>query len=230
MKRRKSLKRRMGKRSVGTRSVITDTRIKRELIKNHTEIPSWTKTAIVSGSLIALFYLLYRINNTIVAASTKKQEMQTIDSLGYRIINTAGDGSCMFRAIADQIDNNQNNYQKYRNIAMDFLENLIGDPVNSNIFTRIIHLDNTSMTLKDYISGMRANEWGNDLILFLLANKLCIHIRVFIFPDWPNNRNILKDYTRDFYPHKLPNGSMRTITLGLVQWNHYVSIKYNQNQ
>jgi OTU domain-containing protein 3 len=38
-----------------------------------------------------------------------------------KVVNINGDGNCLFRAIADQLEGNESHHQKYREMAVDHI-------------------------------------------------------------------------------------------------------------
>ena len=44
-----------------------------------------------------------------------------LEELGVRVVGVAGDGNCMFRSIADQIEGNANSHRRYRAAVVDFI-------------------------------------------------------------------------------------------------------------
>ncbi len=88
-----------------------------------------------------------------------------------------GDGNCMFRSIAHQIENNQEEYEKYREIGIDYLKSLDDNTREEiNIF---IDTDNFS-DIDDYIEKMSQDkEYGDQIILQALSNALQRRIVVY---------------------------------------------------
>ncbi|CAL9116782.1 OVARIAN TUMOR DOMAIN-containing deubiquitinating enzyme 7-like isoform X2 [Musa acuminata AAA Group] len=61
--------------------------------------------------------------------TVKKQGMQAdiselcaqLDALGLKIIQVTADGNCFFRALADQLEGNENDHQKYREMVVNYI-------------------------------------------------------------------------------------------------------------
>ncbi len=64
-------------------------------------------------------------------ASLKKQRYESsmikfsvqIRALNLRVRDVDADGNCLFRAVADQLEGNQQNHLKYRETAVDYIQN-----------------------------------------------------------------------------------------------------------
>ncbi|XP_075481951.1 OVARIAN TUMOR DOMAIN-containing deubiquitinating enzyme 7-like isoform X11 [Primulina tabacum] len=47
-----------------------------------------------------------------------------LDALGLKIIQITADGNCFFRALADQLENNEDEHEKYRSMVARFIEHM----------------------------------------------------------------------------------------------------------
>ncbi len=55
-----------------------------------------------------------------------------VRALNLRIKDIQADGNCLFRAVADQLEGNQEKHEKYRSLAVNYIQN------NSEIFQPFI--------------------------------------------------------------------------------------------
>ncbi|XP_073274317.1 OVARIAN TUMOR DOMAIN-containing deubiquitinating enzyme 7-like isoform X2 [Primulina huaijiensis] len=46
-----------------------------------------------------------------------------LDVLGLKIVQVTPDGNCFFRALADQLEGNEDKHEKYRNMVVRFIKN-----------------------------------------------------------------------------------------------------------
>ena len=98
-----------------------------------------------------------------------KQELQKI---GYYIREVRGDGNCLFRSVAEQIEEDQNNFEKYRKITTDYMEE------HKEEFQPFIEDD---QTIDDYIKSMKEDkEWGGNLEIYALSKALHANFYVYI--------------------------------------------------
>ena len=71
---------------------------------------------------------------------------------GLRLKEVGGDGNCLFRAIADQLEGNEKLHKKYRDQAVEILES------NKEAYAPFIEDDET---IDDYIKDMmKDGNWG----------------------------------------------------------------------
>ncbi len=199
-------------------------------------------TTLVAGSIITLLYILYRINKG------KKIEPEQIANIhGYTIkdVNIIGDGSCMFRAIADQINNDQENYQFYRDEAVDYIEqNILSNNILHTNFETTIKVEYPGLDYETYLTQMRQTRWGDSIILQALANTLNRRITVINFeiyleegelnpqvqifvPGFWNSeeieRSIIRRNVRNV--RNVRNIFRRNIAIGYINRDHYVSLQ-----
>ena len=74
---------------------------------------------------------------------------------GLRLKEMVGDGNCLFRSIADQLEGNEKLHRKYRQEAVDYLEQ------NKEHYAPFIEDDET---IDQYIADMsRDGVWGGQL-------------------------------------------------------------------
>jgi OTU domain-containing protein 3 len=70
-----------------------------------------------------------------------------------------GDGNCLFRSVADQIEGNENNHYFYRTSAIDYMEE------NQDHFKFFIEDDRS---FEDYIKEMKKDGiWGGNLEIYV---------------------------------------------------------------
>ena len=77
---------------------------------------------------------------------------EQLASFGLRLKEMVGDGNCLFRAIADQLDGNEKLHKKYREYAVQFLND------NKPMFAPFIEDDET---IEEFIAEVEKDgEWG----------------------------------------------------------------------
>ena len=82
------------------------------------------------------------------------------------------DGNCLFRAVADQLENNEDLHQKYRNIAVDFMSE------HEDRFSDFITLG-SDCKFSDYIAKMKCDKtWGGHLELQAVSEALSLKIYI----------------------------------------------------
>ena len=80
---------------------------------------------------------------------------------GLRLKEIGGDGNCLFRAIADQLEGNEKVHRKYRADAIEYIE------ANKNDFIPFIEDDET---IDQYLDEMRKDGvWGGQLEIQALS-------------------------------------------------------------
>jgi len=94
---------------------------------------------------------------------------------GFYILEMKKDGNCLFRSVADQLLNNQEEHGKYRKFAVDFISDHIIRYQNFMTF-------DPGKNFKDYLSTMSLDgSWGSHLEIQALSEalnlKVIIHIK-----------------------------------------------------
>ena len=103
-------------------------------------------------------------------------ESEKLENIGYDIIVVRGDGNCLFRSVAQQLEGNEEYYQKYREICVDYMIN------NKEVFIPFLE-DSTS--IDEYIEKIsKDGEWGGNLEIYALSMALEVNFCIYI-PDKP---------------------------------------------
>ncbi|CAM6092176.1 unnamed protein product [Calypogeia fissa] len=108
--------------------------------------------------------------------NTKVDEQ--LAALGLKVIQVTGDGNCFFRAIADQLEGNEEEHAKYRGKVVDYLEDHKED------FEPFLEEE---VTFDEYCSNMRQDgTWAGHMELQAtsLVTKCDICIHRLMFPRW----------------------------------------------
>ncbi|CAK64575.1 unnamed protein product (macronuclear) [Paramecium tetraurelia] len=93
-----------------------------------------------------------------------------LQQLGLTLRDVDADGNCLFRAIADQLTGNEENYNKYRSMAIRSLQK------NRKFFSDFLP---EGSTFNEYTKRMSEDGiWGGHLELQALSNTLQIDIVV----------------------------------------------------
>lgn len=99
----------------------------------------------------------------------KKKELEDefkkhLEGLGYFIREVGGDGNCLFRAVAEQMEGSEKNFKNYREMCVEYIKN------NKDNFAPFIIDDET---IDEYIERMSKNkEWGGNLEIYALSQAL----------------------------------------------------------
>lgn len=90
--------------------------------------------------------------------------------LGKRIVDVAGDGNCLFRALSDQIDGSPNNHAAFRQAIIGFLQQ------NRQDFEPFIEDDEP---WNDYIRRMsKSGQWGGNIEIQAASLNWAVNITI----------------------------------------------------
>ncbi|KAL3676072.1 hypothetical protein R1sor_026020 [Riccia sorocarpa] len=98
--------------------------------------------------------------------------------LGLKVVNITGDGNCFFRAVADQLEGNEEEHAKYRRMVVDYLEQHRAE------FEPFLEEETP---FDEYCKNMRQDgTWAGHMELqaFSLAARCNICIHRIMFPRW----------------------------------------------
>ncbi|EFA85119.1 OTU domain containing protein [Heterostelium album PN500] len=133
--------------------------------------------------------------------------LEQLEPQGFTIKDVAGDGNCLFRAFADQLEDNPEQHMKYRQNIITFIEK------NKDMYAPFID-DEEGETFEDYIAEMRKNaSWGGNIEIQAasLIYQCNITIHQFNQPRWE-----IINYVGDKY---------RMIHLSYHNDEHYASVR-----
>ena len=95
-----------------------------------------------------------------------------LESLGYFIREVRGDGNCLFRAVSEQMEGNENNFVEYREKCINYIKE------NKDTFAPFIEDDEP---IDKYIERMSKNsEWGGNLEIYALSMVLEANFYIYI--------------------------------------------------
>ena len=95
-----------------------------------------------------------------------------LETLGYFIREVGGDGNCLFRAVCEQMEGNENNYAEYRQKCVNYMKE------NKDTFQPFIEDDEP---IDKYIERMSKNtEWGGNLEIYALSMLLEANFYIYI--------------------------------------------------
>ncbi|CAA0832801.1 SEC-C motif-containing protein / OTU-like cysteine protease family protein [Striga hermonthica] len=128
-----------------------------------------------------------------------------LDALGLKIIQVTADGNCFFRALADQLDGDEDEHEKYRNMVVQFIKN------NREQFEPFVE---DEVPFEEYCRSMGEDgTWAGHVELqaasLVTHSNICIHRNM--SPRW---------YIRNF--DKL---EARMIHLSYHDGEHYNSVR-----
>lgn len=108
---------------------------------------------------------------------------EEMKKLGYYIKEMQGDGNCLFRSFADQYENNQNNYNVFREKVIQYMTD------NLEEFKPYIEDDET---IDQYLDKMaKDGEWGGNLEIHALSKiyNVNFYIHIHEHPMYIVNNN-----------------------------------------
>jgi len=200
---------------------------------------------LITGSLLTLLYLYSKSlkNSEILNVSKKKPTSKEIceqiaNNHGYTIKDVVikGDGSCMFRSVSYQLENNQENYQVYRNRAVDYIRrNILTNPELNENFINMIreeYKNDKNLTHEKYLEEMSTtSRWGDSIILQALSNDLNRQIIVINCEKY--NRENVNPQVQHFRPgywnqepiENLQGNEQEPIVIGFINRNHYICMQ-----
>jgi hypothetical protein len=177
---------------------------------------------IAAATVLLSLLLLYATSKKETNAGTNAgtNTLESIANLqGYTIKNIKGDGSCMFRSIADQMEGNENKYQLYRTKAVKYLSEHLTVNIARNITTMY-----PGKTINWYLKNMgdiQKNMWGDDIMLQILSNITGRRIRILHF----NSKvPITIIEPTNLYTQELLQSNGPDISVGHIPEEHYVSL------
>jgi len=102
-----------------------------------------------------------------------KEFQDSLQPKGIFMRDVEGDGNCLFRSISDYVEGDENNHEKYRNMAVEYITK------NKEYFALFL-LDDEK--IEDYIKDMSEDgTWGGHFELVALSSllnvKFCLHIK-----------------------------------------------------
>jgi len=93
-----------------------------------------------------------------------------LESKGLRVKEMLGDGNCLFRSIADQIEGKQERHDHYRNLVVKYIEK------EKDYFKFFMEDDED---IDEYLIRMRGDaEWGGNQEIY--AASQCLHSNIII--------------------------------------------------
>ncbi|PIN02127.1 OTU (ovarian tumor)-like cysteine protease [Handroanthus impetiginosus] len=128
-----------------------------------------------------------------------------LDGLGLKISEVTADGNCFFRALADQLDGNEDEHEKYRNMVVQFIKN------NREMFEPFVE---DEVPFDEYCQSMGEDgTWAGHMELqaasLVTRSNICIHRHM--SPRW---------YVQNFDKHEA-----RMIHLSYHDGEHYNSVR-----
>ena len=98
----------------------------------------------------------------------------------YSVIRIAGDGHCLYSALALAIHGSRDEYQNLRNIAAEFIRENFETVLNENIAPySALNIMDLHTDLETYLRGVEGNEWGDFAPLDAIGRSLKIRMVVY---------------------------------------------------
>ncbi|KAK4733534.1 hypothetical protein R3W88_007795 [Solanum pinnatisectum] len=132
-----------------------------------------------------------------------------LDALGLKIIQVTADGNCFFRALGDQLEGNEEEHEKYRDMTVKFIRN------NRDTFEPFIEDD---VPFDEYCESMEKDgTWAGHMELqaasLVTHTNICIHRQM--SPRW--------------YIQNFDNRESRMLHLSYHDGEHYNSIRLRED-
>lgn len=166
--------------------------------------------------------------NKICVENNKMPDYDTLYDFGFQLNYIKDDGNCQYRAIADQIFNDQNKYKEIKKNMLTNLENIIntfvketGLEIHDNEEDEGGDEDDLIHSAKYYMKEM---SWGDNFTLQAIAEtykEYCINVYYLCKID-----NEMKLKLKYKYPENNCD-DFKTINLYLHKEYHYSSLKEN---
>ncbi|XP_060191099.1 OVARIAN TUMOR DOMAIN-containing deubiquitinating enzyme 7 isoform X2 [Lycium barbarum] len=132
-----------------------------------------------------------------------------LDALGLKIIQVTADGNCFFRALGDQLEGNEEEHEKYRDMTVKYIRN------NRDTFEPFIEDD---VPFDEYCESMEKDgTWAGHMELqaasLVTHTNICIHRHM--SPRW--------------YIQNFDNRESRMLHLSYHDGEHYNSIRLKED-
>ena len=123
-----------------------------------------------------------------------EQILEELKKIGYSIKEVKSDGNCLFRAVSEQLEEDENNYKNYREICVDYMNN------NQDEFIPFLDEDEP---IDKYIEKLtKDGEWGGNLEIYALSKALHANFYIYIYKqpiyavkNWESpDKNVLLTY------------------------------------
>ena len=102
-----------------------------------------------------------------------KKFKEDLNELGFYIKEVKGDGNCLFRCVSEQMEDDENNYEAYREKCIKYMLE------NTNEFAPFLEEDEP---IDKYIEKMSKNgEWGGNLEIHALSKALQVNFYIHIY-------------------------------------------------
>ncbi|XP_073144937.1 OVARIAN TUMOR DOMAIN-containing deubiquitinating enzyme 7 isoform X3 [Henckelia pumila] len=132
-----------------------------------------------------------------------------LDGLGLKIIQVTPDGNCFFRALADQLEGNEDKHEKYRNMVVRFIKN------NREMFEPFVE---DEVPFDEYCRAMgQEGNWAGHVEL--QAASLATHCNICI-----HRLRSPRLYAHNFDVHEAPQ-----IHLSYHDGEHYNSVRLKED-
>ncbi|KAI3777120.1 hypothetical protein L1987_46914 [Smallanthus sonchifolius] len=132
-----------------------------------------------------------------------------LDALGLKIIDVTADGNCFFRALADQLEGDEDMHEKYRKMVVQYIMK------NRESFEPFIE---DEVPFDDYCQSMEKDgTWAGNMELqaasLVTHSNICIHRK-------SSSRWYIKNFS-DF--------DAKMIHLSYHDWEHYNSVRLKED-
>ncbi|XP_059284329.1 OVARIAN TUMOR DOMAIN-containing deubiquitinating enzyme 7 isoform X2 [Lycium ferocissimum] len=132
-----------------------------------------------------------------------------LDALGLKIIQVTADGNCFFRALGDQLEGNEEEHEKYRDMTVKYIRN------NRDTFEPFIEDD---VPFDEYCESMEKDgTWAGHMELqaasLVTHTNICIHRHM--SPRW--------------YIQNFDNREYRMLHLSYHDGEHYNSVRLKED-
>lgn len=98
---------------------------------------------------------------------------EELKNIGFYIKEVKGDGNCLFRCVSEQIEENENNYEIYRQKCVEYMKE------NKDDFIPFLEENEPFDTYIEKIS--KDGEWGGNLEIYALSMALKMNFYIYIY-------------------------------------------------
>ena len=98
---------------------------------------------------------------------------EDLKKIGYYIKEVKGDGNCLFRSVSEQIEEDENKYQEYREKCVEYMKE------KKEEFAPFLEED---QPIDEYIEKIsKDGEWGGNLEIYALSMALHVNFYIYIY-------------------------------------------------
>jgi len=136
-----------------------------------------------------------------------KQLQNQLSTLGLSLRDVSSDGNCLFRAVADLIEDREDNHKFYRDLAISFIRN------NKHAFVKFLP---ENEKIDSHIQNMsKDGSWAGHIEILVLCACLNVRFRLFMLDKPPLTIGLANSQV----------GSNKMLHLAYLENQHYLSVR-----